>query len=94
MEQDYIIYKGKPLVRCDNSVYFGAPDDKYYISISLDEIKKSGKTSVANKAVIELYQNQNGINRKNKLIKRAQRDGLFAALDIGTFWLFDALSWK
>lgn len=91
---DYIMYKEKPLVRCDNQIYYGAPDDKYYVCITLDDQEKVGSITYAKQAVIELFQNQNGIDKKNKIIKKAKRDGLYAALDIGTFWLFDALSWK
>ncbi len=91
---NYIMYKEKPLVRCENQIFYGSPDDKYYVCITLDDIEKAGKITCAKLATIELFQNQNGINKKNKLIKKAKRDGLYPALDIGTFWLFDALSWK
>ncbi len=93
-KKEYILYKDKPLFRNKQTIYYGSPLEKYYIEIELDDVDASGKVKVAKKAVILLLENQNGMGRKNKIIKKAQRDGLYPALDVGVYWLADALTWK
>lgn len=93
-KKGYILYKEKPMFRNNQTMYYGSPWDKYYIQFDLDNFEQAGNIKVAKKVVILLLENQNGMCKKNKIIKKAQREGLYAALDIGTFWLADALTWK
>ena len=88
-----LMYKDKPLVRQGDNIFYGNPDDKFIVSFVLSEFKKVGEVDVAQKVVIQLQQNDSYMNIKNKLIKKAQRDNLWAALDIGVFWLEEALSY-
>ena len=93
-KKGYILYKEKPMFHSNQTMYYGSPWDKYYIQFDLDNFEQAGNIKVAKKVVILLLENQNGMCKKNKIIKKAQREGLYAALDIGTFWLADALTWK
>ncbi len=88
-----LMYKDKPLVRQGDNIFYGNPDDKFIVSFVLSEFKKVGEVDIAQKVVIQLQQNDSYMNIKNKLIKKAQRDNLWAALDIGVFWLEEALSY-
>lgn len=88
-----LIYKDKPLVRQGDYIFYGNPEDKYIVSFVLSDFKKVGNIDVAGKVVISLQQNDSYMNIKNKPIKKAQRDNLWSALDIGVFWLEDALSY-
>lgn len=89
-----LMYKDKPLVRQGNNIFYGHPNDKYIVSFVLSDFKKVGDTDIAGKVVISLQQNDKYMNIKNKPIKKAQRDNLWSALDIGAFWLEDALSYE
>lgn len=88
-----LMYKDKPLVRQGDNIFYGNPDDKFIVSFVLSDFKKVGEVDIAQKVVIQLQQNDSYMNIKNKLIKKAQRDNLWAALDIGVFWLEEALSY-
>lgn len=89
-----LMYKDKPLVRQGNNIFYGNPNDKYIVSFVLSDFEKTGEIEVAKKVVISLQQNDSYMNIKNKPIKKAQRDNLWSALDIGVFWLEDALSYE
>lgn len=41
------MYKGKPLVRQGNVIFYGNPGDKYIVSFVLDNFEKMGQTDVA-----------------------------------------------
>lgn len=86
-----LMYKGKPFVRRGNIIYYGNPADKYIVTFVLENFKKVKDIDVAQKVTILLQQNDDYLNPKNKMIKKAERDCLWAAIDIGTFWLEDAL---
>ena len=86
-----LTYKNKPLVRQGNVLYYGNPDAKYIVSFVLSSFTKTGDLEMAEKVVIQLQQNDEYLNPKNRLIKKAERDGLWSAIDIGAFWLEDAI---
>ena len=87
-----LMYKDKPLVRIGDNIFYGNPDDKYIVSFILSDYKKMGDAEIAGKVVIQLQQNDSYMNIKNKPIKKAERENFWAALDVGAYWLQDALS--
>ena len=90
-EKKILVYKDKPLVRHEKYLYYGNPADKYIISFTLDNFKKVGDVDVAGKVIVQLQYNDVYLNPKNKPIKRCERENLWSAIDIGEFWLQDAL---
>ena len=88
VKSEFFTYKGKPLLRKDNQLYYGNANDKYIVSFKIEAAENLKDLPLATKVIIELSTNQ---GEKSKLIKQAERDGLYKALDIGCFWLEDAL---
>ncbi len=82
-------YKGKPLVRKGNHIYYGNKDDKYLIFMQVRESTKIIDLDVSTNILVQLQTNDPP--GKEKVIKKAERDGLYAALDLGEFWLNEAL---
>ena len=82
-EQTALIYKGKMLVKRGNTVIYGDINDKYYIHISILDSDAEKDLELATEVVVSLMEN-------GKVIKKAERDGIYRALDIGAFWLQDA----
>ena len=87
-QKEILMYREKPLVRKDNQLYYGNFEDRFIVSFRIEDSKKLKDLDVGSRVVIELLTNE---GEKSKLIKQAERDGLYKALDIGTFWLEDAL---
>ena len=84
-----VIYKDKPLIRCGNQVYYGSFSDKYISIIEiLDQEERNGLLT-AKKLSIKL--NRNFGDLKFKLIKKAERENLYVALDLAEYWLKEAL---
>jgi len=82
-------YKGKPLLRKDNVIYYGSPEGKYITRFTVEGSDDVSGLQVANRVTIDLMTNE-GEDRA-RIIKQAERNGLYKALDIGCFWLEDAL---
>ena len=81
--------KGKPLLRNGNKIYYGNPDDKYIIYMQIQESTKIMDLDIGTEIVVQLQTNK--APGLEKVIKSAERDGLYAALDLGEFWLAEAL---
>ena len=87
--KEIFTYKGKPLLRKDNMIYYGNVDDKYVVRFTLEGGKDVKGLQVASRVTVDLMTNEG--EERSKIIKQAERDGLYKALDIGCFWLQDAI---
>ncbi len=87
-ESSVLMYNGKALLRKGNEIYYGSAEDKYVTLFRILETEKLNDLDISTKVVIELRTNE---GENSKLIKQAERDGLYKALDIGMFWLEDAI---
>ncbi|MBQ2819577.1 MAG: hypothetical protein IKB44_03270 [Clostridia bacterium] len=94
MNQLPLTYKGRPLMRKDNIIYYGSMADKYIImmqilsSSPLEDLKLSGKV------LVQLQFTDPDISAKDRIVKSAERIGLFAAVDLASVWLERALAPK
>ena len=89
-ENKLLTYKGKPLMRKGKQIYYGNPDDKYRVYLEVEDDTELLGLKIATNVSVQLQTND--IPGKEKVIKEAERDGLYAALDLGEFWLTDILS--
>lgn len=89
-EQKILTYKGKPLMRKGNEIYYGNVEDEYRIYLEIDENTDLMGLEIATHVNVKLQTND--VPGKAKVIKQAERDGLYAALDLGEYWLTDILS--
>lgn len=88
-EKQFLTYKGKPLIRRENKIYYGDINGSYYIEFTINQTEKYGDMDIASNVVIELKENSAG--KKGKQVKKAERENLYIAMDIAEFWLLDAL---
>lgn len=94
MNQLPLTYKGHPLMRKDNIIYYGSMSDKYIImmqvlsSSPLEDVKLSGKV------LVQLQFTDPDISAKDRIVKSAERVGLWTAVDLASVWLERALAPK
>ena len=91
-KNNILTYKGKPLLRKDNLIYYGNAEDKNIVILQILNSKKENDLEISGAVAIALQTNT--VPGKEKILKTAQRDGLFAALDLGEFWLTESLESK
>lgn len=90
-EATALTYKGKPLVRCGNTIYYGDMADKFVIKMEIKNTKKIGDTDAAEKISVQLLTTDPNVRPKKQILKASDRDGLYKALDVASFWLERAL---
>ncbi len=81
-----LLYKGIPLVKRGNVIIYGDVNDKYYLRMSILKTKMIGEVEIPQYLYIELIS-----SKDDKTIKKAEREDMYEALDIGGFWLQEAL---
>ena len=91
---DELMYKGKPVIRRGDKIYYGFIEDDYIIEISVKESENVGGLEITSKARVALLTNQTHMEGKERPVKKADREGLFDALDLAYVWLEDALSYE
>ena len=86
-EKTPLLYKGRPLMRKDNTIYYGSMADPYIIMMQVLETKKVDDIDIATKVSIQLQQTDPSVKPRERVLKRSEKDGLFTALDLGSVWL-------
>lgn len=85
-------YKGHPLQRKDNIIYYGSFADKYIAMLQILEAKKVKDLDVATKVSVQLQLTDPSIKSKDRVVKKSEKDSLYLAIDVAAVWLDRALS--
>lgn len=89
-----LIYKGHPLRRIDNLIYYGTMAEKYIIMMQILDTKKDQDLDVATKVSIQLQLTDPELKSRDRVIKKSEKDSLYAAMDVAAVWLDRALKEK
>lgn len=91
MSENFSTYKGYPLVRCGNHIYYGYMSDPYVIWIQILAQKEVDGTQMVSKVRVMLI-DTNEANPLKAVVKNTEREcGLYEAVDIADVWLSKAL---
>jgi len=93
-EQNGLTYKGHPLMRKDNLVYYGSMADPYIVILQILETKDFQDISLATKVSVQLQLTDQTVRPKDRIVKKGEKDGFYTALDVGCVWLERALAGK
>ncbi len=89
-----LVYKGHPLRRKDNIIYFGSMADEYIIMMQILETKKVEDLDVATKVTVQLQRTDPDLKSRDRVVKKSEKNSLYAAMDVASVWLDRALSSK
>ena len=87
-------YKGHPLRRKDDLIYYGTMAEKYIIMIQILSSKKQGDLPVADRVSVQLQLTDPDLKSRDRVVKKSEKDSLYAAMDVAAVWLDRALSGK
>lgn len=93
-ENNVLMYKGHPLMRKDNLVYYGSMADKYIVMLQILESTNVSDLSVATKVSVQLQMTDPNLKSRDRVVKKSEKDGFYTALDLGCVWLERALASK
>ena len=96
-----LVYKGHPLRRKDDILYYGSMSDKYIIMMQIMDTKpvkpvagaeSAGELKVATRVSVQLQLTDPTVKSRDRIVKKSEKGSLYAAMDVGTIWLERALA--
>lgn len=87
-----LVYKNHPLRRKDNLIYYGTMAEKYIIMLQVLSSKDHSGLAVADKVSVQLQLTDPDLKSRDRVVKKSEKEDLFAALDLGATWLDRALA--
>ena len=93
-EEKILMYKGRPLMRLDNLIYYGSMADSHIVMLQILETKKVGDTDIASRVSVQLQLTDPSARSRDRVVKKGEKAGLYTALDFGSVWLERALAGK
>ena len=86
-----LTYRGRPLVRSNNEIYYGNLTDPYVIFMQILTTKEENGVQVADKVHVVLMSTDASKPLPERVVRQSAKNGLYSALDIGNIWLERAL---
>ncbi len=84
-------YKGHPVVRDGNKVYYGEPYNPFMVVLII--LEGAGENEMPKRILVQLQSTDPALAMSSeKIIKESERKNLFDALEIGSVWLDKVLA--
>ena len=72
-QKELLTYKGRPLVRKDNLIYYGSMADKYIVMLQVLETKKEHDMDLATRVLVQLQLTDPNLKARDRVVKRVKR---------------------
>ncbi len=83
-----LFYRGFPLIRSGNTIFYGSAGDAFAAKLTIKETKKIADSEVPNKIMVQLLPKNPADAAK---MRRGDYTGFYEALDAAHLWLTDVL---
>ena len=93
-KNEVLMYKGHPLMRKDNLIYYGSMADDYIVILQVLDSKKFEDINLATRVTVQLQRTGTDVRARDRVLKKSEKDGFYTALDVGCVWLERALNEK
>ncbi|MBP3937543.1 MAG: hypothetical protein IJE00_04975 [Clostridia bacterium] len=90
-DKPFLQYRGKPLVRMGNTLYYGMMNEPFVVMLQILSTKENNGVTVADKVSVQLISTDETMRPKDRIAKRSEKNSLYDALDIGAIWLERAI---
>lgn len=86
-KNEVLMFKGKPLVRKDNIVYYGSMADEYILQMQILETTDLSDLKLATRVSVQLQRTAPDLRPKDRIVKKGEYEGFYSALEVGSIWL-------
>lgn len=87
-----LTYKGLPLVRSNDEMYYGDPKQQVIVYLKVLSTKQVGTQTVSDKIHVSLISTDTNLEPMERMKKQGIKNGLYSALDVGAVWLQSELN--
>ena len=88
-------YKGHPLRRKDNLIYYGSMTDKFIIMLQIVESKAHDvheDLELASRIQVQLQYTDPDLKSRDRVVKKSEKTSFYEAMDVAAVWLERALA--
>lgn len=89
-----LTYKGRPLVRSGNTIYYGSMADKYVAVLQIGAETEFQGEMVPSKVSVQIWSTDEELRPRDRIIKKTEKDTLYDAMNIASIWLERQLTEK
>ncbi len=87
MAEEFLTYKGFPLVRNGRTIYYGNMSDEFVANLNIVEAHDENGIEVASKIKMVLMRTDPTVDVQDMVVKTSERESLYDALDVANIWL-------
>ncbi len=87
MAEEFVTYKGRPIVRCKDTMYYGRMGDPYVVMLQVKSHKDFKDLSLSDTISVQMMATDLSLPPQKLIVKRTDKQGLYQALDIAAVWL-------
>lgn len=92
VDGEYLMYKGRPLVREANTICYGFMEDPCILQMTIMTTKEVHGKEVPDKVLIQIVKTDKNLSAQERIVKQDMKSGLYDAFEIGLIWLERHLS--
>jgi hypothetical protein len=82
-----LTYKGKPLVRSGNTVYYGDMADPYVAMLQCSDFQDYSDLKLPGTVPVQILATDEDLPLKDRLKNRTEKPSLYEAMNIASIWL-------
>ncbi|MCC8069477.1 MAG: hypothetical protein LIO71_06985 [Ruminococcus sp.] len=86
-KDSFLTYKGYPLVRKQDELYFGNMSDDYFVRMQILHKQSINGINIADKIMVYKVSTNENLDIMKAIIRSGERDSLYEALDLAVAWL-------
>ena len=87
--EGFSTFRGKPIVRKNNIICYGDPNEKAVLVLTVLSSKKLGEEEIPDMILIQVQSTDTSL--PDRVLKQGMKNGLYQALDFGASWLENTL---
>jgi len=85
--KSFFTYKGYPLVRKQDELYFGDMSDDYFVRMQILHKENLNGIDIADKIMVYKVSTNEKLNIMDAIIRSGEKNNLYEALDLAVAWL-------
>lgn len=86
-KSSFFSYKGFPLVRNRDTIYYGNMSDQFVVMMQVTEKTRMGNLDIASRVKIYQMATDEKLAPNEAIVKTSEKTSLYEALDIAYIWL-------
>ena len=92
--QQGLVYRGHPLRRVENLIYYGSMADKYIIMMQALDTEPLKDITLAKRVSVQLQLTDPNLKSRDRVVRSTEKNSMNEAMEFASIWLERALSGK